>query len=315
MQSGAAYRGIVPFENSTNGTVVNTLDLFADRKKELQDVLVCGEAYVDVHHCLVGRLPQGAKPGLPPRTEAPNGGDHQGFEAIAPRIKKLYSHPHAWGQCEEFLHQYLPGTERQDVPSTSRAAEIVAAENPNPPATGTRDISAALVADTAAISSATAAEIYGLDILAHNIQDVSGNMTRFFILEKAESSSAASPKQAASANPSDPLVTGPIQTSSFGNPFTAPQFKTLISFVIPHTSPGALAKGLAVFGPYGLNLTSINTRPSLIEPWNYLFFVEILGKREKHGRGEVNSALRDLQCVARAWRWHGSWEMQSELGM
>ena len=40
-------------------------------------------------------------------------------------ITKLYTHPQAWGQCETFLTKYFKGVERQDVASTSKAAEIV----------------------------------------------------------------------------------------------------------------------------------------------------------------------------------------------
>jgi prephenate dehydratase len=91
------------------------------------------------------------------------------------------------------------------------------------------------------------------------------------------------------------------------NPPASPEnYKTLISFTVDHNNPGALAQSLSVFERYGLNLTSINTRPSGVENWNYIFFVEIRGRRE--GReGAVSKALGDLDGVCRGWRWLGSW--------
>lgn len=334
VQQGFAHRGVVPFENSSNGSVTMTLDLFADRQKQLQDIVVCGEAYVDVRHCLAGRLPhdshqlrgtqqpQAVQPEQAPQsTSGPSEEVLQAFKRIAPRIQKLYSHPQAWGQCERFLSSHLKGVERQDVSSTSKAAEIVAQENPSGTSQLPDAYNIAITAETAAISSETAARIYGLDILVPNIQDEASNMTRFFIIRKQESEDQVMTpihertdsygSGQLSLDPQQPVITSTtMDPNAFGNPFTAPTFKTLISFTVPHTSPGALAKSLAVFADHGLNLTSINTRPSLIEPWNYLFFVEMLGRREEHGRGAVNAALRALQGVARGSRWLGSWEMQ-----
>jgi len=104
VQSRAVAYGVVPFENSTNGSVVLTLDLFCDRKRSFQDELVCGEAYLDVHHCLLSAS-----------------------DSLA-LISRIYSHPQAFGQCESWLDANLKGVERIDVSSTSKAAQIVARE-------------------------------------------------------------------------------------------------------------------------------------------------------------------------------------------
>lgn len=324
VQSGLAHRGVIPFENSTNGTVMMSLDLFADRERQLQDILVCGEAYVDVRHCLAGRLPEGVDLSSPQQGQmlqrepsAPSEEDLERFKKISPHIKKLYSHPQAWTQCNRFLASYLKGVERENVTSTSRAAELVAQENPPKSSQLPDAYNTAINADTACISSETAARSYGLDILVSNIQDEANNMTRFFVLCKQHSDDDIQTPIHERANSSDSLdpqhpviMSTTMDATAMGNPFSSPTFKTLISFTVPHTSPGALAKSLNVFAEHGLNLTSINTRPSLIEPWNYLFFVEMLGRREEHGRGAVNAALRALSGVARGSRWLGSWEMQ-----
>ncbi|MCJ1390748.1 prephenate dehydratase [Xylographa bjoerkii] len=281
VQSGAVAYGVVPFENSTYGSVVYTLDLFADRQFQYTNVYVYGEAYLDVHHCLLGHqsssspvddsLPGDATPThqspSPPRpkTQPLTGVRH---------IKRIYSHPQAFGQCEAFLSTYLKGVERQEVSSTSKAAEIVA-----------KDTTGAL----AAISSKVAAQVHDLDVLATRIEDRDDNTTRFLILRRA-------------SNDESSIETEPLQlgTKTHG-------WKTLVNFTIDHHSPGALADALQVFKISGLNLTSIGSRPSGMTPWHYIFFVEFEGRRESEGLGEVNQALAQLGSITRGCRWHGSW--------
>lgn len=152
---GSASRGVVPFENSSNGSVVFTLDLFANLLGKYGDIVVVNEAYVRVNHCIVGH---------PAAAPSETGGDWSD-------ITKLYSHPQAWGQCKKFLGANFKHAEKQDVSSTSRGAALVAA---NPADT-----------HTAAISSALAAKENGLAVLAPNIQDLSENTTRFLVIRRA----------------------------------------------------------------------------------------------------------------------------------
>ena len=151
---GTASRGVVPFENSSNGSVVFTLDLFANLSGKYGDIVVVNEAYVRVNHCIVGH----------PAAARSESGDWS-------HITKLYSHPQAWGQCKKFLGANFKHAEKQDVSSTSRGAALVAA---NPADT-----------HTAAISSALAAKENGLAVLAPNIQDSSENTTRFLVIRRA----------------------------------------------------------------------------------------------------------------------------------
>jgi prephenate dehydratase len=153
---GTASRGVVPFENSSNGSVVFTLDLFANLSGKYGDIVVVNEAYVRVNHCIVGH------PAAAPSSETGADWSH---------ITKLYSHPQAWGQCKKFLGANFKHAEKQDVSSTSRGAALVAA---NPADT-----------HTAAISSALAAKQNGLAVLAPNIQDSSENTTRFLVIRRA----------------------------------------------------------------------------------------------------------------------------------
>ncbi|KAM4055279.1 prephenate dehydratase [Hirsutella rhossiliensis] len=253
VQNRHVLKGVVPFENSSHGSVVVTLDNLADRDGRYEDISVEGEVFVDVRHCLLAAAP-----------------DFQ-------RIKQIHSHPQAFGQCRNFISQNLKGAEIHEVSSTSRAAEIVRRNG-----TGA----------SAAISSRLAASIYGLDVLAESIQDRDDNVTRFLIIRNTKNP----PQEPLSANQSNPAGNNdPLGT------------KSLVSFTVPHDSPGALADVLGCFKECGLNLTSINSRPSLRAPFQYVFFVELGGHR--YGQdGRVESALSKIRDVAESSRWLGSWE-------
>ncbi|KAI0010283.1 Prephenate dehydratase-domain-containing protein [Xylariaceae sp. FL0662B] len=372
-QSGAATYGVVPFENSTNGSVVFTLDHFADRDGVYPDVTVCAEIYLDVHHCIVGHIPHSpsshsrSQPPasssslhppsscssslpspLPPNPDPDPDPDAsptisgqctptaQEPHPAAPRsrplhplthVRRLYSHPQAFGQCTRFLAAYLKGVETVDVSSTSRAAELVRDEiiaeaeglglgRGGSPTTDTT------VATSAAISSAVAADLLGLDVLARDVEDREDNTTRFFVLRRG-----------VAAGPDDEIARlrrrgGNVSTDDHddnkkGNdndnddeeakrrkptPPRPHPTKSLVSFTVPHRSPGALADVLECFRRGGLNLTSISSRPSLEAPFRYVFFVEFEGHRLDDRDGRVDAVLRGVAAAARAWRWLGSWE-------
>ena len=281
MQSGSSTYGVVPFENSTNGSVVYTLDLFADRQLQYPDVLVCGELFLNVHHHLLGYpsgLPQddnSMSGDSTPTSKIPSPSKPKTHPITSLRhVKRIYSHPQAFGQCEAFLTTYLRGVERQEVSSTSKAAEIVSQDT-------TRS--------TAAISSKVAAQVHGLGTLAKGIEDRDDNTTRFFVLCRGP----------------DGLLPPDSEQPKTGR--NEDPWKTLVAFTINHQSPGALADALMVFKTNDLNLTSINSRPSRISPWHYIFFVEFEGKKEVSGVGKVSEALEQLKATTEGCRWHGSW--------
>ncbi|PHH87787.1 hypothetical protein CDD83_8403 [Cordyceps sp. RAO-2017] len=269
VQDGRVPVGVVPFENSSNGCVVVTLDNLADRDGRYKDILVQGEIYVNVNHCLIGKKTQGTGPApAEAPLQAPNAFQH---------IKRLYSHPQAFGQCRKFIAANLKGAEVHEVNSTSRAAEMVSQGD----------------ADMAAIASELAAARFdGLEILARRIQDRDDNVTRFLIIRNKSKSCTDAP-----------IVSHTI--ASYAR--KAQGTKSLVSFTVPHTSPGALADVLGCFKEQKLNLTSINSRPSLQHPFQYVFFVEFDGhKADQDGR--VESVLQKMGRVAESSRWLGSWE-------
>lgn len=90
VESGAAEFGIVPIENSTEGTVNHTLDMFMDSQLK-----ICGEVEVGIQHCLLGNM--------------------DSLSGIA----RVAAHPQALAQCRKWLRTNLPAAEL--IPVTSNA--------------------------------------------------------------------------------------------------------------------------------------------------------------------------------------------------
>ncbi len=115
----------------------------------------------------------------------------------------------------------------------------------------------------AAIASESAAEIYGGEILLKNIEDNHENFTRFFLLAKHPDTS--------------PRVDTPWKTSLV---FSA---KNL---------PGVLFKTLACFALRDINLTKIESRPLRGKPWEYFFYVDLIGRAQDQ---HVRKAIEHLE--------------------
>jgi chorismate mutase/prephenate dehydratase len=157
-------------------------------------------------------------------------------------IKKLYSHPQVLGQCRQWLQREMAGVDLIPVASTARGAELASKEE-----------------GAGALASSLAAEIYGLNILESDVQDMSGNTTRF-------------------------LVIGNSQNQPTGDD------KTSLLFAVQHKA-GALYGALESFKKFGLNLTKIESRPSRSKRWEYFFFVDIEGHAEDK---QVKKGMQDL---------------------
>src|SRR5687768_5150900 len=93
VQAGHADFGVVPIENSTEGTVNNTLDMFLN-----SPLKICGEVELRIHQHLMGRM--------------------KGME----KIERLCSHPQSLAQCRQWLDEHMPATERISVSSNAEAA-------------------------------------------------------------------------------------------------------------------------------------------------------------------------------------------------
>jgi len=99
VEKGSADYGCVPIENSTEGAVNYTYDMFPDF-----DLKIYSEVMLRIHHCLLTN------------------------EKDKKDIKRVYSHPQSFAQCRLWLERYLPGAELKEVSSNSKAAEIAAKE-------------------------------------------------------------------------------------------------------------------------------------------------------------------------------------------
>ncbi len=100
VESGHADYGLVPVENSTEGVISHTLDMFID-----SDLKVCGEVEMPIHHHLATRS-----------------------QDIS-RIRHIYSHQQSFAQCRRWLDQNFPGIERIPVSSNAEAARLANEEN------------------------------------------------------------------------------------------------------------------------------------------------------------------------------------------
>lgn len=200
-------------------------------------------------------------------------------------MTRIYTHPQAFGQCERFLGAHLKGVERVDVSSTSKAAEIVSREP-----------------GAVAIASRVARDVHGLEMLAENIEDSPDNTTRFLVLSGEGRAPPPLPL------PREGVYGGGMNGGGDGES----RDKTLLGFTIDHTQPGALCDSLKVFKDYGLNLTSIASRPSRVTPWNYIFFVEFIGNKDDD---KVKKALREMDDYCLGYRVWGSFrDRQKRLG-
>jgi chorismate mutase/prephenate dehydratase len=99
VESGNAHFGVVPIENSTEGVINHTLDMFMS-----SPLKICGEVALRIHHHLLGK-----------------GNDLQGAHSVL-------SHPQSLAQCREWLDANLPGVKRVACASNAEAARIAAAD-------------------------------------------------------------------------------------------------------------------------------------------------------------------------------------------
>jgi len=153
-----------------------------------------------------------------------------------------------------------------DVSSTSKAADL-ANEDPR----------------AVAIASAVAVSVHpNLQILKANIEERDDNATRFLVISSSASSL-------------ETTKVSPVESDD----------KTFMTFTVDHKLPGALCDVLRVFKDFGLNLTSIASRPSKSIPWNYIFLVEFEGHEEL---SSVKRALARMQKYCGSLRVFGSYK-------
>lgn len=184
------------------------------------ELFISGEIVLPVNQCLI----------------APDG------ETLK-TIENVYSHPQALMQCEEFLRK-LNAT---IVPTydTAGSAKLIREKG---------------LRHSAAVASRRAADIYGLKLLAENIQTNPNNYTKFVVISRSR------------AEREEPSKTSLV--------FATKNF------------PGALYSSLGCFATRGINLTKLESRPSKQKPWEYVFYVDFEGHTEHK---LCQAALEDLR--------------------
>ena len=170
------------------------------------DLHIIGEYYLNIHHNLM--VLKGQK---------------------ISDISEVSSHPMALLQCKEYFRQYPHIKLVEDVDTAETAKRIQEQK----------------LAHVAAIAPKVAAELYGLDIVANDIQTIKNNATRFIIVQTKK---AALPE--------------------------AEITKASIRFITDHKR-GSLAAVLNVMSDCRLNLTKIQSLPVIETPWKYAFFVDV----------------------------------------
>ena len=157
-------------------------------------------------------------------------------------VERVYAHPQALAQCRRWLATNVPHAECVPLASNAEGARR-ASEEP----------------DAAAIAGEVAAATYDIGILRRNIEDATGNTTRFVVL-----------------GDTSPPPSGRDVTS--------------IMFTTPNR-PGALHDVLAVLAEAAISMTRIESRPLREAAWDYVFFVDIDGHAEEPSVAAALSAL------------------------
>lgn len=164
------------------------------------------------------------------------------------KIEQIYSHPQALAQTRVFLRENYPQAQLEVVDSTAAGAEYVA----NHPEE-----------NCAAIAPIGAQKCYKLQILQENIEDVSDNYTRFWVLGKS----------APDLN------------------LTEKSSKTSVALTLPSNLPGALHKALSSLAWRDINMTKIESRPLRTQLGEYFFIIDL------EENPQIKYALEELESL------------------
>jgi prephenate dehydratase len=189
-------------------------------------VRIAAEVVLPVHHCLVAAR-----------------------ELDLTEVERVISHPQATAQCARFLRERLPSAERVSAGSTAEAVRQVRDAN----------------GPWAALGSRLSAELYDCRLLAEDVEDHAGNLTRFVWL--APAGEAAEP------------VDTPAKTS-------------IVFWGAGDESPGWLVAVLGELADREVNLTRIESRPRRVRLGHYMFFADLEGAEHEEAVSGALEALR-----------------------
>ncbi len=181
-------------------------------------------------------------------------------------VRRVVSYPHASAQCRAFLARALPG------------AEVVAA---NSTADAARQLGQERLAGTAALAPRLAGQLYGLEVLAGEVEDHPDNQTRFVLV----------------ARQGVPAPTGHDRTS-------------IVCFQ-RSDRPGSLHSILGQFAARGINLTKLESRPTKRALGDYCFIIDLEGHLAD---AVVYDCLRDLFAGLAGVKFLGSYPAAGAAG-
>jgi len=174
-------------------------------------------------------------------------------------IERVYSHAQALAQADEFLR--------------TRAWQVLTTYNT---AGAARMIAERAERHAAAVASPRVSGLYGLEVIARDIQTGSDNRTRFVVLSRAELPASA---VARSPSPARPMMT------------------TLVFAV--RNVPGSLHRCLGVFAERGLNLSRLESRPTRAARWEYVFWVDLDADADEPTTAAALDGLRREAAMVR----------------
>lgn len=181
-------------------------------------------------------------------------------------VEHVTSHWQALSQCDRFLSRH--GWHQIPAADTAGAARQLALDGDQ---------------HVAAIASERAADLYGLEVVARDIEDAPHNVTRFAVIAQARH---------------EPELTD--QGRARGTP--GAQWESLITFETGH-KPGDLVRALSALASAGINLSRIESRPSGEGPWRYRFLIQVAGDAEID---PLRGALAEMRPHTRSMRVLGS---------
>jgi prephenate dehydratase len=192
---------------------------------QAERVRIAAEIVHPVHHCLIARA-----------------------ELPLSEIERVVSHPQAMAQCASYLREHLPHAEHVNAPSTADAVlSLCRSDGAN-----------------AALGSRLAAELYGCQIVAADVEDHPDNVTRFVWLAPA---------------------------ADVGEPGADPK-TSIVFWGGGDQSPGWLLRVLGEFADRGVNLTRIESRPRRTGLGHYMFFVDLEGRADTPPVSDALGALK-----------------------
>jgi chorismate mutase/prephenate dehydratase len=168
------------------------------------------------------------------------------------KVQRICSHPQSLAQCRGWLDEHMPRVSRVAVTSNAEGARRARDED-----------------GTAAIAGETAADVYGLKLLATEIEDRDDNTTRFFVVGRRVFKPSGCDRT------------------------------TILCSALHTESPGALFRLLEPLAKHKISMTRIESRPSHQKKWDYVFFLDIDGHAEEPRVAKALAALKQRASLFR----------------